>query len=123
MSGYTDGFVAIVAKNKIKDYQKSAAIANEVWLECGALDYKECIGEDLESNDSCGSFLTALKVGADEAVIFSWISFESREHRDAVNAMVIQDPRIASMCGSDEMPFDPKRMLYGGFEVFLPKPA
>ncbi|MFC5051451.1 DUF1428 domain-containing protein [Rubritalea spongiae] len=119
MSGYTDGFVITIPKSNIEEYQKTAEVAKDVWLEYGALDYRECIGEDLESQNDCGSFLSALKVGEGETVVFAWISFESRVHRDIVNSKVMKDPRIMDICGSDEMPFDPKRMLYGGFEVFV----
>lgn len=123
MSGYTDGFVITVPKNKIEEYRKMAEIGNEVWLEHGALDYKECVGEDLEQKEGCGSFLSALQVGPEETVVFAWISYKSREHRDEVNAKVMKDPRLAGMCGSENMPFDPKRMLFGGFEVFVPGSA
>ncbi|MDQ8184014.1 DUF1428 domain-containing protein [Pelagicoccus sp. SDUM812002] len=121
MSGYTDGFVIPIPKGKIEEYRKMAEAANEVWLEHGVLDYKECIGEDLAANKDCGSFPDSLGIKEDEVVIFAWISYKSREHRDEVNAKVMKDPRIAGMCESGEMPFDPTRMLYGGFEVFVSK--
>jgi len=119
MSGYTDGFVITLPKDKIEDYRKMAEIGMKIWLEHGAVDFKECIGEDLEAKECCGSFLSALKVGPEETVVFSWITFQSRDHRDEVNAKVMKDPRIAGMCNSEDMPFDPQRMLYGGFEILV----
>ncbi|MDQ8200790.1 DUF1428 domain-containing protein [Pelagicoccus enzymogenes] len=121
MSGYTDGFVITVPKANLAQYKKMAETANLVWLEHGALDYKECVGDDLDTGGQCGSFLGALNIKEDETVVFSWISYKSKEHRDEVNAKVMEDPRIAGMCGSDDMPFDPQKMLYGGFEVMVSK--
>ncbi|MGE9296480.1 MAG: DUF1428 domain-containing protein [Puniceicoccales bacterium] len=119
MSGYTDGFVIILSKDKVEDYRKMSDTAKGAWMDHGALNYVECVGEDLDTKEGCGSFLTGLPVGPDETVIFSWISYESRQHRDEVNAKAMQDPRLEGMCGSEGMPFDPKRMMYGGFKVIV----
>ncbi|MDQ8181696.1 DUF1428 domain-containing protein [Pelagicoccus sp. SDUM812005] len=120
MSEYIDGFVIPLPKNKLESYRKMAEVANQVWREHGALDYRECIGEDLEAKEGCGSFLAGLNVKDGETVAFSWITYKSRQHRDEVNEKVFKDPRLAEMCGGDDMPFDPQRMLYGGFQGFVP---
>jgi uncharacterized protein YbaA (DUF1428 family) len=114
MSRYVDGFVIPIPKNKIDEYRKVAEFAGKIWKEHGALDYWECLGDDLEAKDMV-SFPQLANVGADETVVFSWIVYESREQRDLVNAKVMADPRINEMCDPDNPPFDCKRMAYGGF--------
>lgn len=92
--------------------------AGRIWRTYGALDYKECAGDDL--NVKMGvpfPRLTRLKRG--ETVVFSWIVYKSRTHRDRVNAKVMKDPRLANMCDPKSMPFDVKRMVYGGFKVLV----
>ncbi|MDP0490431.1 MAG: DUF1428 domain-containing protein [Verrucomicrobiota bacterium JB023] len=123
MSAYTDGFVIIVPKKNWDDYQEMAELASEVWIEYGALDYQECLGDDLENDDCGASFTGSLAVAPDEVVVFAWISYESREHRDIVNAKVMKDPRIEGMSQPEQMPFDSKRMLYGGFQNFVSRSA
>lgn len=118
MPHYVDGFVIPVPKNMIETYRKIAEQACQIWREYGALDYYECVGDDLEVKDQV-PFTRLAGAGPDETVVFSWIVFESREHRDEVNAKVMADPRLAQMMESEAMPFDCKRMAYGGFKAIV----
>jgi uncharacterized protein YbaA (DUF1428 family) len=113
---YVDGFVVPVPKEKIEDYKALARKAGEIWKEHGALEFVECIGDDVPYGELT-SFPRAVQAKDDEIVVFSWIVYESREHRDAVNAKVMADPRLKA--DMSEMPFDGKRMIYGGFKAFL----
>jgi uncharacterized protein YbaA (DUF1428 family) len=113
---YVDGFVLAVPKQNIESYKAMARRAGEVWKEYGALAYVECVGDDVPYGELT-SFPRAVQAKDDEIVIFSWIVYESREQRDAVNAKVMADPRLKS--DMSNMPFDGKRMIYGGFETFL----
>lgn len=118
MPKYTDGFVVPVPKKNLKRYLKIAKAASKVWRDHGALDYKECVAEDMKSAEQFAtSFPKGIRLKAGETVVFAFIVFKSRAHRDKVNAAVMQDPRIAAMCDPKDMPFDCKRMLYGGFAV------
>ena len=117
MSHYVDGFVIPIPKDKIETYRQIAETASKVWKEYGALEYYECAGDDLEVKDQV-SFTQLAGAKSGETVVFSWIVFKSREHRDEVNAKVINDPRIQSMMGED-MPFDCTRMAYGGFKSIV----
>jgi uncharacterized protein YbaA (DUF1428 family) len=94
-----------------------AAQAGKVWRDHGALEYRECAGDDLKVK-GVASFPRQLKAKRGETVVFAWITFKSRAHRDRVNAKVMKDPRLADM-GAKTMPFDVKRMVYGGFKVFV----
>lgn len=118
MANYVDGFVIPVPRRNLAAYRRMAEKARDVWREYGALDYKECAGDDLNVKWGAG-FLRGLKVKRNETVVFSWIVFKSRAHRDRVNARVMKDPRITEACGPGEMPFDAKRMLYGGFNIIV----
>ncbi len=118
MSLYTDGFVIPVPKRKLAAYFKLARKAAKIWREYGALDYKECAGDDLVAPFS-RSFPKGIRTKAGETVVFSWIVYKSKAHRDRVNKRIMQDPRIANMCDPKDMPFDCKRMLYGGFKVMV----
>jgi len=113
---YVDGFVLPVPKKNLDEYRRLASEAGALWKEHGALEFRECVGEDLDG-DMGLPFPKALNVKAGETVVFSWIRYESREHRDEVNRKVMEDPRMAEMPA--EMPFDVDRMLYGGFEVIV----
>lgn len=115
---YVDGFVIPVAKNKIAAYRKIAANAGKIWMEHGALQYVECVGDDLDIK-YCTPFPQGIRVRKGETAIFSWILFKSRAHRDRVNAKVMKDPRIN--CDPKTMPFDCARMLYGGFKAIVEK--
>ncbi len=118
---YVDGFLLVVPKNKVADYKKMAMIGKKVWMKHGALDYKECMGEDLSpkmGGMKAPSFTTIIKAKPTETVWFSFIVFKSKKHRDQVNAKVMQDPAMNSEKWKDfEMPMDMKRMYYGGFKV------
>ena len=107
-----------VAKKKLAEYRKLARVASRVWREHGALEYRECVGDDL--NVKCGvPFTRLMKPKRGETVVFAWIVYKSRAHRDRVNAKVMQDPRLAMMMESKGMPFDVKRMVNGGFKVMV----
>ena len=117
MPQYVDGFVLPLPKDKIDAYKKMAEKACKIWLEHGALEYRESIAED--TNASFGlSFPAGIQAQESETVVFAWITYESRARRDEVNAKVMQDPRISEDMDK-EMPFDVKRMLYGGFDVLV----
>jgi len=116
MSTYTDGFVVPVPKDRIEEYRKSAEIAAQVWMEYGALEYREWIADDTNAYDM-RNFPQLAGLTENETVVLSWITFKSREHRDEVNAKAMTDPRLADICGSDNPPFDMKRMAYGGFKL------
>ncbi|MCL4105636.1 UNVERIFIED_CONTAM: hypothetical protein GTU68_023703 [Idotea baltica] len=118
MSNYTDGFVIPIPKDKIDEYRTSAELAARVWKDHGALDYREWIGDDMEASDMV-PFPKLANAGDDEIVVFAWITYESREHRDAVNAKVMNDPRLAEMMSGENLPFDCKRMAYGGFKLLV----
>jgi uncharacterized protein YbaA (DUF1428 family) len=113
---YVDGFVVVVPKERIEDYKAMARRAGEVWKEHGALAFVECVGDDVPYGELT-SFPRAVQAKDDEVVVFSWIVYESREQRDAVNAKVMADPRLKA--DMSDMPFDGKRMIYGGFKTFL----
>ena len=113
---YVDGFVVAVPKRNIEAYKELARKAGEVWKEHGALAYVECLGDDVPYGELT-SIPRAVQATEDEIVAFSWIVYESRQQRDAVNAKVMADPRLKD--SMTNMPFDGKRMIYGGFETFL----
>lgn len=118
MAHYVDGFVLPVPKKKINAYRRLAQKASRIWHEHGALEYRECLGDDLDIKTGM-PFPRGIKVKPGETVVFAWIVYKSRAHRDRVNAKVMKDPRIASMCDEKDMPFDCKRMLYGGFKTIV----
>ena len=121
MAGYVDGFLLPVPKKNMEAYRKMSAKAGKVWREHGALDYRECAGDELGVKEGMGvGFPRQLKTKRNETVVFSWILYKSKAHRDAVNKKVMKDPRLAAMMSGEEgMPFDVKRMLYGGFQVIV----
>ena len=110
---YVDGFVIPVKKDNIEAYKAHARKAGEVWKEHGALDFVECVGDDVPYG-VLTSFPRAVQAKDDEAVIFSWIVYRSRAERDAVMKKVMADPRLKG-----DMPFDGKRMIFGGFEMVI----
>lgn len=117
---YVDGFVIPIPKRNIPAYRRIALRAGKVWKEHGALEYRECVGEDLNTaGGGTRSFPRQVKARPGETVLFSWIVYKSRAHRDKVNGKVMKDPRIAKMMESNAMPFDVKRMLYGGFRTVV----
>jgi uncharacterized protein YbaA (DUF1428 family) len=115
MARYVDGFVLPVPKKNVASYRRMARKAGKIWMEYGALQYCESVAEDVKPGKST-SFPQSVKLKAGEVVWFSWIVYKSRQHRDRVNAKVMQDPRLAGM-GAQTMPFDARRMIYGGFEM------
>jgi uncharacterized protein YbaA (DUF1428 family) len=115
---YVDGFVLPVPKKNLKAYRRIAQKAGRVWQEHGALEYRECVGDDLKVKGVV-PFPRTVKLKRGETVVFSWIVFRSRAHRDSVNAKVMKDPRLQEMMDPKSMPFDTKRMVYGGFRTFV----
>jgi len=113
---YVDGFVLPVLKKNLPAYFRIARIAGKVWREHGALEYRESVGDDLNVKFGV-PFPRSTKLKRGETVVFSWIVYKSRAHRDSVNAKVMKDPRLASMCDPKNMPFDCKRMAWGGFKI------
>jgi uncharacterized protein YbaA (DUF1428 family) len=115
---YVDGYVLPVPKKNLKAYASIALKAAKIWREHGALEVRECAGDDLQ-NKFCVPFPKQIKLKPGETVVFSWIVFKSRAHRDRVNAKVMKDPRLAKMMDAKAMPFDSKRMVYGGFKILV----
>lgn len=116
---YVDGYVIPITKKNLAAYKRMAALAGKVWRSHGALDYKECVGDDLKNRWGV-AFPKAAKTKGGETVVFSYIVYKSRAHRDRVNAKVMKDPRLAEMVNPKEpMPFNMKRMVYGGFKVLV----
>ncbi|MGH9969684.1 MAG: DUF1428 domain-containing protein [Pyrinomonadaceae bacterium] len=115
---YVDGFVLPVPKKNIQAYRTIAQKAGKVWREHGALQYVEAVGDDLDVKFGV-SFSRTIKLKPGETVVFSWIVFKSRAHRDRVNAKVMTDPRMKKMMEKGAMPFDVKRMVYGGFKYLV----
>jgi uncharacterized protein YbaA (DUF1428 family) len=115
---YVDGFVLVVPKKNLKAYAKLAKDAGVVWMDHGALEYRECVGEDMKV--PCGlPFPKLAGTKSGETVVFSWIVYKSRAHRDKVNKKVMEDPRITEAMKGKKMPFDINRMTFGGFEVLV----
>ena len=114
---YVDGYVLPIPKDKIPDYEKMARLAGQIWVEHGALEYRECVGDDLDIQELV-PFPQLVQAKPDETVVFAWIVFESRERRDEINAKVMADPRLAGM-GPENSPFDHRRMAFGGFKVLV----
>lgn len=113
---YVDGFVIPLPKKNVQAYRRLALKAGKIWREYGALEFRECVGDDLAVKGMV-PFSRRMKLKPGETVVFSWIVFKSRAHRDRVNAKVMKDPRLDM--DPKSMPFDVKRMLYGGFKVLV----
>jgi uncharacterized protein YbaA (DUF1428 family) len=114
---YVDGYVLPIPKKHIKAYRKMAMLGRKTWMKHGAVDYKECAGDDLASKWGT-SFVRAMKLKPGETVVFAYVVFKSRAHRDRVNAKVMKE--MAAMGGpAQDMPFNPKRMVYGGFTTIV----
>ena len=114
---YVDGFVLAVKKDRLEEYREIAGKAAEVWTEHGALAYHECVADDVPYGE-LASFPRAVEAGPDDRVVFAWIVYRDRAHRDAVNAEVMADPRM-KMDDMSKLPFDAKRMIYGGFSTLV----
>jgi uncharacterized protein YbaA (DUF1428 family) len=115
---YVDGYVLPVPRKNLAAYRRMARKAGRIWREHGALEFRECVGQDLNVK-TLVPFPRRIKLKPGETVVFSWIGFKSRAQRDRVNARVMKDPRLAAQMKGDAMPFDWRRMLYGGFEVLV----
>jgi len=115
---YVDGYVLPVPNKNLLTYKRIAEQAGAIWKEHGALEYRECSGDDL-ANKWGMTFGQALKLKRGETAVFAWIVFKSRAHRDRVNAKVMKDPRMNTMMDAKKPPFDVKRMVYGGFTVMV----
>ena len=115
---YVDGFVLPLPKKNIKAYTAMAAKAGKIWREHGALEYFECVGDDLDIKFGL-PFPKGFKIKPGETVVFAWIVYKSKAHRDKVNAKVMKDPRLTADMKDKPMPFDVKRMCYGGFKVLV----
>lgn len=115
---YVDGFVVPVPKKRVEDYRKIARKAGRIWREHGALEYVECVADDVKPGKQT-SFPQSVKLQKGETVVFAYIIYKSRAHRDRVNAKVFKDSRMAAMCDPGNMPFDAKRMFWGGFKTLV----
>ena len=118
MPRYADGFLLAVPKRKLAAYRQISRKAGKIWKEHGALEYVECAGDDLKVKMGV-PFTKAAKTKPGEAVVFSWILYKSRADRNRINRKVMKDPRLASMMDPNSMPFDMKRMAYGGFRAIV----
>lgn len=115
MPQYVDGFVLPVPTKNLDAYRKMSRKAGKIWMEHGALSYRECVADDVKPG-KVTSFPQAVKLEDGETVVFSWIVYRSRKERDRINAAVMADPRLASMMDPKNMPFDGQRMFWGGFK-------
>jgi uncharacterized protein YbaA (DUF1428 family) len=115
---YVDGFIVPVPKKNLAAYKKMAAKAGKIWMEFGALEFKECIADDVKVG-KLTSFPRSVKLKPGEVVVFSYIVYKNRAARDKINKKVMVDPRLKDMMDGKDMPFDGKRMIYGGFEVLV----
>jgi uncharacterized protein YbaA (DUF1428 family) len=118
MARYVDGFLLVVPKKKLKAYLAMAKVGGTVWKKHGALEYMECVGDDLGVHHGL-PFPRLLKLKKNELAFYSFIVYRSRKHRDTVNAKVMADPMIAKMFSGKPMPFDMKRMSHGGFQALV----
>jgi len=118
---YVDGYILPLPKKNLAAYRRMARKGARIWREHGALEYRECVGDDLAVKAAAAfgiaTFPRSLKLKRGETAVFAWVMFKSRAHRDRVNAKVMNDPRLAKM--PTPMPFDFKRMVYGGFEILV----
>lgn len=118
MTHYVDGFVVPVPLNRLDSYRRMAELAGKIWIEHGALQYWECVGDDVKPG-KLTSFPQSVQLRDGETVVFAWIVYASREQRDRINAKVMEDPRMKDMMDPQKMPFDGKRMFWGGFETVV----
>lgn len=115
---YVDGYVLPVPKKKLQAYRSMAQKAGKIWREHGAIEFRECVADDVKPGKRT-SFPRSVKLKPGETVMFSWIVFKSRAQRDRVNAKVMKDPRLTGMMNTKDLPFDAKRMFWGGFKVLV----
>ncbi len=118
---YVDGFVIPVPKKRLAEYMLMAKKAGKIWMEHGAVEYRECVGDDLKVKGpfKYRPFPEMAKTKSGETVVFSWIVYKSKAHRNAVNKKVMKDPRLMTLCDPHDMPFDAKRMAYAGFKAHV----
>lgn len=116
---YVDGFVLTVPKKQLAAYKKMATVGKTIWMKHGAIDYKECVIDDAKPKWVTFTFPKMAKAKTGEVVVFSYITYKSRAHRDQVNAKVMKDPMMKPPKKGEPMPFDMKRMAFGGFEVIV----
>lgn len=114
---YVDGFIVPVPKKNLKAYRRISQKAGKIWKEYGALAYRECVADDVRAG-KWTDFARSVKLKPGEVVVFAYITYKSRKQRDQINKKVMADPRLGGM-GPDTMPFDGKRMIYGGFKTFV----
>lgn len=119
MPNYIDGFVHPIPRDRLDEYMRLVAAVAEIWKEYGALDYWECVGDDLHL-EGTRSFIDLVDAAEDETVLFGWVVFDSRETRDLVNEKVAADPRMEELMAASNTGFDAQRMAYGGFQPFIP---
>lgn len=115
---YVDGFVVPVPKAKLDAYWEMSKKCGAIWRELGALEYRECISDDVKPG-TLTSFPQSVNLEEGEVVVFAWVIYESRAKRDAVNEQVMKDPRMAENMKPENLPFDGKRLIYGGFEMVV----
>jgi uncharacterized protein YbaA (DUF1428 family) len=115
---YVDGFVVPLPRKNLEQYKEMSVRMGKIWREHGALQFRECIGDDVKPG-KLTSFPQAVQLEPDEVCVFSWIVYESRAARDAINDKAMKDPRMAELMKAGAMPFDGKRMIYGGFEMMI----
>jgi uncharacterized protein YbaA (DUF1428 family) len=115
---YVDGFVVPVPKKNLAAYKRMSRKMGKVWRELGALEFRECVADDVKPG-KLTSFPQSVKLKPDEVVVFSWIVYKSRAQRDRINAAGMKDPRLAAMMDPKSMPFDGKRMFFGGFKLMI----
>lgn len=115
---YVDGFILAVPKKNLPAYRKLARLGAKVWRELGAIDYVECIEDDVKPG-KWTSFPQSVKLKKGEVVVFSWIVYKTKAQRDKINAKVMKDPRFAEFMDPKKLPFDGKRMIFGGFKTFV----
>jgi uncharacterized protein YbaA (DUF1428 family) len=115
---YVDGFVLAVPRRKLADYRRVARAAGKIWMEFGALDYRECVGDDVKGK-AARPFGKAVRLKPGEVVVFSWIVYKSKGQRNRVNAKIMKDPRLKTMMDPRNPIFDMKRMAYGGFKSIV----
>ena len=115
---YVDGFIVAVPTKNLPAYRRLARKAGKIWREHGALEFRECVADDVKVG-KLTSFPRSVKLKRSETVVFSWIVYKSRRDRDRINTKVMKDPRLADMMDAKSLPFDAKRMIYGGFKVLV----
>ena len=118
MPRYVDGFLVPLPKSKVAAYRRIAQKAGKVWMEHGALEYRECVGDDLKAQGMV-SLKQSARAKPSETVVFSWVVYKSKADRNRIIKKVMKDPRLADLMTPEAMPFDARRMAYGGFKMIV----